>query len=896
MNGVINSDVAIRVALTLAHSLWQGAAISVMAAVAASAFSRSAALRYQIYFAALVLCVVAAMVTFAHLSRGPDAPTGVVASSTPVRLASPLETDQPVSPLPLPRVVTNVGGANIPRSIHSTAKDIPAARWRFDWARCASSVVELYTFGVTLMLLRLSVAIRGGQRFRKAASPLRDDANLAALHLQADRLGLRFVPDVLQSARVVVPTVVGIFRPVILLPISVTTGLSADAIEAILAHELGHIRRYDHLLQLVQRLIEAIFFFHPAVWFLSKRIEIERENACDDLAVRVFPGPRDYADALLRAAELCRLGRGPAAIAGLTMARQPAGLRRRVARLLEPAGASQFRLPGVCTASILLILALVLALGLHHRANAAGASAAAAQPDHSDTAKTTRLESEGEKVIALPSNSAAVDKAVSPENLRAVASRTSDPEVLLGLVYLAPTGSPARPKISELAVKARPEFAPMVTILSIAMDGASEHSVGELIRSDPDNALGYYLEANRLYLAGKEKESLAMFQKAATCPELRLYGTVTANALFKALDALNLQGRDRLAASSWTAARMSNFYISDLQPLQFDLSEMSLKADLTTRRDISDLLVILGGHLSATNFENRQAAKWLLQVAFRLKARIAAAEKSPDKNGYFAVSQAILDNQLSWVYDEEADLSLQAARFLPSRVWGALAMANEPPQEATSPMGTKLKLSDRDMAAYKKAQEDVIKAGDALIEVSLTDPDGIIGAYLKDLPPPEKTGPDSGLANYSYVEKLTEKRQDVFKAATANEQAMRARDQAIRNDRNEQNVLQLMRVDEAVWAYTCDHNQTPPRSLEALYKDRKYLKDSSETKSLLTGKPYIYAAKGEKYPERQVDRESFIVVYDADEVDGSYQCAMGSGGGANLPANIFEECLRKQSK
>jgi beta-lactamase regulating signal transducer with metallopeptidase domain len=895
MNGLINSDVAIRVALTLAHSLWQGAAISVVAAVAASAFSRSAALRYQIYFVALLLCAVAAAVTFVRLSRGPDAPTGVAESSTPSGTASQLEMDQHVSPASSAVVVTNDGGANTLRSIHSTTNNIPPAKWRFDWARCASSVVELYVVGVTLMLLRLSIAIRGGQRFRKAACPLNDHAILAALRRQADRLGLRFVPAVLQSARVVVPTVVGIFRPVILLPISVSTGLSADAMEAILAHELGHIRRYDHLLQLVQRLIEAAFFFHPAVWFLSRRIEVERENACDDLAVRVFHAPRDYADALLRAAELCRLGRAPTTVAGLAMARQPLGLRRRVARLLEPAGDSQFRLPGVCTASILLIFAVVVALGVHHRANAAGASATT-QPSDADTA-TTRPESQGQKVYPLPSNSAAVDKAVSAENLRALASRTSDPDVLLGLVYLAATGSPARPEISELAVKARPEFAPMVAILSIAMDGANEQSIGELIRTDPENALGYYLEANRLYQAGKEKESLAMFQKAAKCAELRLYGTETATALFKALDALNLHGRDRLAASSWKATEMSNFYIGDLQPLRDDLSEMGSKADVATRKEISDLLLVLGGQLYATNFENRQLAEWTVQDAFRLKAMIAAAEKSPDKNGYFAVSQGIFNNQLGWAFDsEEVSQSSNAARFLPSRIWGALRLPNDFRQQPTNPMGMKLQLSDQDLAAYRKTQEDYVKAGNALIDVSLTDPDGIVGAYLEDLPPPDNSGPYPWISGYSYVEKLISKRPDVFKAAAANERAMDAWQGAGRNDAGERNVSRLMKVGEAIWAYTCEHNQTPPSGLEVLYEDGKYLKDASETKSVLTGKPYVFAAAGAKFPDKQAERESFIVVYDADEVEGSYQCAMGSGGGANLPAKIFEECLRKQGK
>ncbi len=143
-------------------------------------------------------------------------------------------------------------------------------------------------------------------------------------------------------------------------------------------------------------------------------------------------------------------------------------------------------------------------------------------------------ESRAEKMYSLPTNSPAADQAVSPQNLKAIASKTTNPEVLLGCAFLAPDGSPARQEISEIAVKARPQYAPIVAVLAVAMDGFDERSVDQLIKIDPDNALGYCLQAHRLYQSGKENESLAAFKKAAACPELRLYGTITASALFKA--------------------------------------------------------------------------------------------------------------------------------------------------------------------------------------------------------------------------------------------------------------------------------------------------------------------------------------------------------------------------
>ena len=89
----------------------------------------------------------------------------------------------------------------------------------------------------------------------------------------------------LESARVEVPTVIGWLQPVVLLPASALAGMAPKQIEAILAHELAHIRRHDYLVNLLQTLVETLLFYHPAVWWLSRRIRVERENCCDDLAV-----------------------------------------------------------------------------------------------------------------------------------------------------------------------------------------------------------------------------------------------------------------------------------------------------------------------------------------------------------------------------------------------------------------------------------------------------------------------------------------------------------------------------------------------------------------------------------------------------------------------------------
>src|SRR4029077_10699398 len=95
-----------------------------------------------------------------------------------------------------------------------------------------------------------------------------------------------------------VPTVVGWLRPAILLPIAALAALSPAQVEAILAHERAHIRRHDCAMNVLQTIAETLLFYHPAVWWLSKRIRVEREHCCDDVAIAVCGDPVGYAQAL----------------------------------------------------------------------------------------------------------------------------------------------------------------------------------------------------------------------------------------------------------------------------------------------------------------------------------------------------------------------------------------------------------------------------------------------------------------------------------------------------------------------------------------------------------------------------------------------------------------------
>ncbi len=120
----------------------------------------------------------------------------------------------------------------------------------------------------------------------------------------AKRLHIARPIRLLESSMVDVPTVIGWLRPVVLMPASALAGMAPQQLEAILAHELAHIRRHDYLVNLLQTLVETLLFYHPAVWWLSRRIRVERENCCDDLAVSLCGDPYAYARALADLEEL----------------------------------------------------------------------------------------------------------------------------------------------------------------------------------------------------------------------------------------------------------------------------------------------------------------------------------------------------------------------------------------------------------------------------------------------------------------------------------------------------------------------------------------------------------------------------------------------------------------
>jgi hypothetical protein len=136
-----------------------------------------------------------------------------------------------------------------------------------------------------------------------------------------------------RSSAVTVPTAIGFFKPAILVPEWVLQELSAEELKIILLHEGAHLRRWDDWTNLAQKIVRTIFFFHPAVWWIEKRLSLEREMACDDLVLATAANSRAYAECLLTLAEKSIMRRGLAmAQAAVSHARE---ISLRLAQILD---------------------------------------------------------------------------------------------------------------------------------------------------------------------------------------------------------------------------------------------------------------------------------------------------------------------------------------------------------------------------------------------------------------------------------------------------------------------------------------------------------------------------------------------------------------------------------
>jgi beta-lactamase regulating signal transducer with metallopeptidase domain len=314
----------------LLHFLWQGTALAALAAVAMTV-CRRASTRYALAVVALCLMFAAPISTFLLLLHSPD-DAGI--SSYPV-LATEWARDHVVNPI----------APSTNSTIRRLSPPFDASPW----------LVELWLLGVAIFSLRSAGGFLLLERQRRIASNLINRQVLAMCRALERRIGLERTIRYCESQWLETPAVIGWFRPIVFLPGTALTGLSEDQLESIVAHELAHIKRLDFLVNAFQTVVETLLFYHPAVWWLNRRIRAEREHCCDDAAIAICGNPVEYARALTLMEEWRR---APA----LAMAANRGSLSQRIFHILglKPMGSTA---RGLGLAGGILCLTAALAAG-----------------------------------------------------------------------------------------------------------------------------------------------------------------------------------------------------------------------------------------------------------------------------------------------------------------------------------------------------------------------------------------------------------------------------------------------------------------------------------------------------------------------------------------------------
>jgi beta-lactamase regulating signal transducer with metallopeptidase domain/HEAT repeat protein len=285
----------------LLHFVWQGAIIALALAITLALIGeRQARLRYALSCVALALMLATTLTTAAMVwTSGTGAPV--------------LLTDAATAAVPAPAASTAVSsgdaGAAAATETRATSpqRATPVDGTSGRWQRVGAALPWLVTGWIAGVLL-LSLRLLGGwwqtrtlRAVNVAPVPRWCEARLAML---LARMQIVRPVTMVSSIRVSVPVIVGHLKPVIVLPAAALSGLSPAHLDAILAHELAHVRRHDYLVNLAQTVIETLLFYHPAVWWVSSQVRVAREHCCDDLAVTLCRSRHEYVRALLDLEEL----------------------------------------------------------------------------------------------------------------------------------------------------------------------------------------------------------------------------------------------------------------------------------------------------------------------------------------------------------------------------------------------------------------------------------------------------------------------------------------------------------------------------------------------------------------------------------------------------------------
>lgn len=284
VNNFISSEMVSALGWTLINILWQGFIVAFLLAALLKLFrSITSQVRYLMAITSLILIVGLSVYNFIFSYDSTK-----VRSEITVATLTELPENTPNLPI-IERA--EIFYQNFPLNyLKNVDKYFPI-------------LVNIWLAGIVFLILKFSIGLLYFQRIRKKSIQHINHLWIDKFYRIEQKLSLDTRIRYVESAIVKIPMVLGYLKPLIIIPAGMLTGIPENQIEAIIAHELAHIKRHDFLVNIFQSVIEMVFFFHPAVWYISSVIRAERENCCDDIAIAFCDESITYAKALVSVQE-----------------------------------------------------------------------------------------------------------------------------------------------------------------------------------------------------------------------------------------------------------------------------------------------------------------------------------------------------------------------------------------------------------------------------------------------------------------------------------------------------------------------------------------------------------------------------------------------------------------
>jgi beta-lactamase regulating signal transducer with metallopeptidase domain len=274
INNLFSDEIIESTGWAIVHSLWQAAVIAIILAILLLFLKKkSAQIKYFLSYAALIAVLAFSTVTFikAYNYASEKQVLKEKITSNPDYIKSLLIQD-------------NKDQTQVAQSSDEII-NLRIVKIRSFFQRNFYAIYTIWLAGMVILVIRFMLGFLYCKRLRTYQLEVLPDEIYSAIIKLSEKIGLTRKVEAFFSPLAKGPVTIGTLKPIVLFPITAFTGLSSREIEAIIAHELAHIMRNDYLFNILQTVIEILFFYNPAVWIISSQIRAERENSCDNIAV-----------------------------------------------------------------------------------------------------------------------------------------------------------------------------------------------------------------------------------------------------------------------------------------------------------------------------------------------------------------------------------------------------------------------------------------------------------------------------------------------------------------------------------------------------------------------------------------------------------------------------------